>query len=120
LWGNSTSKLLRVAAQVVDPKKIKIVEEHLAIVGSETLRVTEKDTLIVKNSNVMDCIESVQCYDVDTNGLADTYSRPRFSAILHGSLHIITTEEESELQTELALLGAIPQANVEGSSSFDP
>ena len=69
---------------------------------------------------IMDCLESVQAYDEDTNSLAGAYARPQFSAILHGSLHIISDDEESELHAELLRQGAVPQANVEGSNNFDP
>jgi hypothetical protein len=118
VWGSSTSRVIRATAQVVDPRKIKIIEEHFATVGSETWRVTEKDTLILKNMKIMDCIESVQVYDEETDSQAGMYARPSFSAILHGSLHIISDEEESELQAELIRRGAVPQASVEGSSNL--
>jgi hypothetical protein len=119
VWGSSTSRLIRVTAQVVDPKKIKIIEEHFVTVGFETWRVTEKNTLILKNRNVMDCLESVQIYDEQIDSQAGMYSRPSFSAILHGSLHIISDDEESELHAELLRQGAVPQASVEGSNNFD-
>jgi hypothetical protein len=120
VWGRSASQLVRVTAQVVDPRKIKIFDEHLATVGSQIWRVTQKDTLILKNVKVMDCLESVQAYDENTSSPASVYARPQFSAILHGSLRIISDEEESELHAELLRRGAVPQANVEGSNNFDP
>jgi hypothetical protein len=119
VWGRSTSRLIRVTAQVVDPRKIKIIEEHFATVGSETWRVTDKDTFILKSMKVMDCIESVQVYDEETDSQGGMYARPTLSAILHGSLHIINDAEQSELHAELVRQGAVPQASVEGSNNFD-
>jgi len=120
VWGKSGSSIGSARAKVVSPTKIEIRLEHLVSDGSETRSVVQKESILLKNSRVMDCIESDQIFPQAEAGPVSGYEQPIFSAIYHGSLQQISDSDEEALMDELIRRGAVPQIDVEGSSKFAP
>lgn len=80
--------------------------------------VVQKESILLKNSGVMDCIESDQVFAQSEVDPVDGYEQPMLSAIYHGSLHQISESEREVLEDELIRRGAVPQIGVEGSGNF--
>lgn len=120
VWGKSGSSIGSARAKVISPTKIEIRLEHLVSDGSETRSVVQKESILLKNSRVMDCIESDQIFSEAEVGAVSGYEQPIFSAIYHGSLQQISDSDEETLRDELIRRGAVPQIDVEGSSRFAP
>jgi hypothetical protein len=103
---------------VLNPRKITIVEEHIVSDGSRALHVVQKEDILIKKSRILDCLESVQVF-ADSDGLSvNPAERPESSANYHGSLHILSDTEESELEGELLRKGEVQRGTVEGSGNF--
>ena len=120
VWGKSGSSIVSARAKVLSPTKIEIRLEHLASEGSETRTVVQKESILLKNSRVMDCIESDQIFPQAELGAMSDYEQPIYSAIYHGSLQQISDSESEALRDELIRRGAVPQTDVEGSGKFAP
>jgi hypothetical protein len=120
VWGKSGSSIVSARAKVISPTKIEIRLEHLVSDGSETRSVVQKESILLKNSSVMDCIESDQIFQGAEQDSLSGYEQPIFSAIYHGSLQQISDSEAEALMDELIRRGAVPQIDVEGSSRFAP
>jgi hypothetical protein len=120
VWGKSGSSIVSARAKVISPTKIEIRLEHLLSDGSETRTVVQKESILLKNSKVMDCIESDQIFPQAELDPASGYEQPIFSAIYHGSLQQISDSEDEALRDELVSRGAVPQTGIEGSSKFAP
>ncbi len=120
VWGENGSRIVSARAKVLSPTKIEIRWEHLASEGSETRTVVQKESILLKNSRVMDCIESDQVFSQTGLGSMSGYEQPIFSAIYHGSLQQISDSEIEALRDELIRRGAVPQIGVEGSGKFAP
>ncbi len=120
VWGEGESRIVSARAKVLSPTKIEIRFEHLTSEGSETRTVVQKESILLKNSRVMDCIESDEVFPQAELDTASGYEQPMFSAIYHGSLSQISDSEEEALEDEMIRRGAVPQIDVEGSSKFAP
>ncbi len=120
VWGKSGSSIVSARAKVLSPTKIEIRLEHLASEGSETRTVVQKESILLKNSRVMDCIESDQIFPQAELGAMSDYEQPIYLAIYHGSLQQISDSESEALRDELIRRGAVPQTDVEGSGKFAP
>jgi hypothetical protein len=118
IWGRSSDGRTNATAQVVSRNRIRIHVEHSVADGSRVLNVIQKYSLIFKKKGILDCIESVQIYDRSGASVGPPYDSPMLSAIYHGALLSISDEEADKLQTELVSNGYIPEAKVEGQSSF--
>lgn len=118
VWGKSGSSIVSARAKVLSPTKIEIRLEHLASDGSETRTVVQKESILLKNSKVMDCIESDQIFPQAALDPVSGYEQPIFSAIYHGSLQQISDSENEALRDELIRRGAVQQTGIEGSSKF--
>ena len=118
IWGKGGSTIVSARAKVISPTKIEIRLEHLTSGESETRTVIQKESILLKNSGVMDCIESDQIFaQADLDSMSG-YEQPMFSAIYHGSLHQISDSESEVLEDELIRRGSVPQMGVEGSQRF--
>ncbi len=82
--------------------------------------MVQKESILLKNSRVMDCIESDQVFPGTGLDLMSGYEQPIFSAIYHGSLQQISDSENEALGDELIRRGAVPQTGIEGSNKFAP
>jgi hypothetical protein len=120
VWGQAGSRIISARAKVLSPTKIEIRLEHLASDGSETRTVVQKESIMLKNPRVMDCIESDQVFSQTNLDTMSGYEQPIFSAIYHGSLQQMTDPEIEALKDELIRRGAVPQIGVEGSGKFAP
>jgi len=116
LWGDPRNRTIQISAAVVNPKKIRITEEHLAPDGIHTLRVVQKRDLLLKAPGILDCLELVEVF----GGAGDTgaFARPMATALLRGTLHVLDERQASELQSELIRSGAVEQGIVEDSRQF--
>jgi len=118
IWGNPSIKEMSASAEVKTPQKIRITEEHLAVQPSRTLRVVQKSNLLMKPNRIIDCLETIQIFRTENEIANYGEIRPEYSAIFHGSLHILTDAEENALAEELRRKGSVPQGDVTGSSKF--
>jgi hypothetical protein len=120
VWGQSVDGGTHATARVLSPERIRIQVEHVVDVGSQTFRVAQRYSVILKRKGVLDCIESTQVYGGAIASLGDPYEAPAFSANYRGSLLIITDEEAAKLRAELLSRGYVPESSVEGQGNFAP
>ena len=120
VWGKNGSHIVSARAKVFSPTKIEIRLEHLATEGTETRTVIQRESILLKNAKIMDCIESDQVFGEAEIDPSSGFEQPMYSAIYHGSLRQISDSESEVLEDELIRRGSVPQLRVEGSSRFGP
>ncbi len=118
IWGSPSMQQISASAEVKSPQKIKIIEVHLAVHADKTLRVVQKSNLLLKPNHIIDCLETVQIFNSESENSYYGEPRPEYSAVFHGALRLLTASEESALADEVRQKGSVRQGEVTGSSNF--
>lgn len=114
IWGNPSFRTIRIDAQVANPRKIKITEEHMVPEGAGSARVVQKYDILLKDGKALDCLEITQVF----TGGGWSPTRPDASAMFRGTLHPINSSQESELGAEILSNGSVMQGVAGASRQF--